>query len=974
MSKALFSLSRRFLAAALCLGLLAPALAATTTYRVQPPGGKIATHDMLRAPAGSIPAASVSAMPVRAEEIQAVREENSSRKRLVIGVGRDILDTPLAGSTLLQWSAVPGGMVAHWQVTSAGAAGVRIGLDVARLAYGAEIRFSGSGSDVAYGPFTSVDVATAAGGLYWSPALEGETGTVEIFTPDTAGPAFSSGIRVARVSHLFVSPMNPRVGSLAKTSGACEVDLVCLSASDPALANTGKATAKMTITDGSGNTGLCTGTLLNSVSPTAQPYFFTANHCFNPSGRGSQANASSITTIWSYDRSSCGGGSVSSVQVGGGARLLYAEAPTDVLFLRLNRPPPAGAVFSGWDSSVVSTGTRLWAVHHPAGDVKKVSLGSMGGYANNISGSPGTLLMTVLWDGTATGVVEGGSSGSGVFSAVGSPASEYRLRGGLFGGPSSCAATGTALRDYYSRLDTNYAYLDQYLNPSSTCAQTLSASTLNVAGEGGSASLSVTTTGSCGWSAASEVDWVSTSSAAIGSGTAQFTVSPNITGASRTGTLIVGKQTVTVVQPASTSPSSELLINPGFESGSASWVQNPTNIIGSAAANARSGSGFAWLSGYNNANDLLYQQVTIPSDATSAIFSFWYRITTEDLPAGDFDKMVVTIDNASGTPLGSIVTLSNRNATSGWVQSASYDLSAFRGQTIRVTFRATSDASLITSFLVDDVSLAITRAASSAFQATGLWWNSPAGSESGWGINFTQQGDKLFGTLFTYDASGNPLWLVMSDGQRQGTADTFSGVLYRTTGPVFNAVPFNSGQVTVTPQGTMSVAFQSNGTGTLTYTFNGVTVTKTIVRQIYGSRAATCTSATGSRAGLTNYQDLWWNPSESGWGINLTHQDQTLFGTLFTYDATGRDLWLVMSAGVRQADGSYLGELYRTTGPAFNATPFNSSQVAVTPVGTMRLSFTNGETGTLVYSVNGATVTKSITRQVFSSPLPSCAS
>ena len=40
----------------------------------------------------------------------------------------------------------------------------------------------------------------------------------------------------------------------------------------------------------------------------------------------------------------------------------------------------------------------------------------------------------------------------------------------------------------------------------------------------------------------------------------------------------------------------------------------------------------------------------------------------------------------------------------------------------------------------------------------------------------------------------NPLWLVMSDGRRQGTADTFSGVLYRTTGPVFNAVPFNPGQ------------------------------------------------------------------------------------------------------------------------------------------------------------------------------------
>lgn len=79
-----------------------------------------------------------------------------------------------------------------------------------------------------------------------------------------------------------------------------------------------------------------------------------------------------------------------------------------------------------------------------------------------------------------------------------------------------------------------------------------------------------------------------------------------------------------------------------------------------------------------------------------------------------------------------------------------------------------------------------------------------------------------------------------------------------------------------------------------------------------------------------------------------------------------------MSAGVRQPDGSYLGDLYRRAGPAFNAVPFNSSQVTVTPVGTMRLAFSNGENGTPSYSVNGVSVTKAITRQVFSSPVPAC--
>ena len=102
----------------------------------------------------------------------------------------------------------------------------------------------------------------------------------------------------------------------------------------------------------------------------------------------------------------------------------------------------------------------------------------------------------------------------------------------------------------------------------------------------------------------------------------------------------------------------------------------------------------------------------------------------------------------------------------------------------------------------------------------------------------------------------------------------------------------------------------------------------------------------------------------------MTHQDDTLFATLFTYDAAGRDLWLVMSAGRRQADGSYLGDLYRTTGPAFNAVPFTG--VSLATVGTMRLRFTDGTNGTLTYTYDGAPVTKAITRQVFASPVPVC--
>lgn len=255
---------------------------------------------------------------------------------------------------------------------------------------------------------------------------------------------------------------------------------------------------------------------------------------------------------------------------------------------------------------------------------------------------------------------------------------------------------------------------------------------------------------------------------------------------------------------------------------------------------------------------------------------------------------------------------------------------------------------------------------------TALWLNL---EEAGWGLNVNHQGNILFATLFTYDSTGQPLWLHMSEGVRQANGTTYSGSLYRTTGPAFNAVPFAPfGSANYTAVGTMSLNFTSATTATLTYSVNGAVVTKSIQSYVYGSRAASCIVTTASRASLSNYQDLWLTDNEPGWGVNVTHQDNTLFATLFTYDSTGRDLWLVMSGGVWQADGSYLGDLYRTTGPAFNAVPFIPIVYPAnyTRVGTMRFTFAGGNSGTMAYSVNGAAVTKAIKRAELRSPFPAC--
>ena len=119
-----------------------------------------------------------------------------------------------------------------------------------------------------------------------------------------------------------------------------------------------------------------------------------------------------------------------------------------------------------------------------------------------------------------------------------------------------------------------------------------------------------------------------------------------------------------------------------------------------------------------------------------------------------------------------------------------------------------------------------------------MWWNAPAGSESGWGINFTHQGDTIFATWFTYGLDGLPLWLSVT-AQKTGPG-TYAGTLYRTTGPAFNAVPFNPAAVAATPVGTATLTFASGNSGTFAYTVNGVAQVKPITRQVFAVPGTAC--------------------------------------------------------------------------------------------------------------------------------------
>jgi len=167
----------------------------------------------------------------------------------------------------------------------------------------------------------------------------------------------------------------------------------------------------------------------------------------------------------------------------------------------------------------------------------------------------------------------------------------------------------------------------------------------------------------------------------------------------------------------------------------------------------------------------------------------------------------------------------------------------------RWTHRAIATVALLMGFALP------ASATSTGVDYTDQWWGGQ--SESGWGVNFIEQGTTIFATLFVYGADQTPRWYVATMDSSGPTL--FSGPMYSTTGPYFGAGTFDSSKVTATQVGTMTVNFVSGYAGSLQYVVNGVTVNKTVVRQTFKANNIAGTylggvqaTGTGCHNGVTN--------------------------------------------------------------------------------------------------------------------------
>ena len=195
-------------------------------------------------------------------------------------------------------------------------------------------------------------------------------------------------------------------------------------------------------------------------------------------------------------------------------------------------------------------------------------------------------------------------------------------------------------------------------------------------------------------------------------GTTNVTVNANGGGVIHTATIAL-----TVNASGGGSTTTQILSNPGFENGSSNpspWTvtttQSTNRVINNTSAEPpHSGAWDAWLDGHGSTTtDLIMQQVSIASNATSATLSFWLHIdTAETTTTTAYDNLTVQVRSPSGTVLSTLATFSNLNHAAGY-QQRTFDLTAFKGQTIQIFLQGKEDFTLQTSFLVDDFALNVT--------------------------------------------------------------------------------------------------------------------------------------------------------------------------------------------------------------------------------------------------------------------------
>jgi hypothetical protein len=273
--------------------------------------------------------------------------------------------------------------------------------------------------------------------------------------------AFPGEFEISRVSHDFVGikAFDPRK-PMGILSGSCNVNVNCDLANG--YEDLRDAVCRILIQGAE----LCTGTLINNTALNKTPYLLTAYHCI-----GTEPKASTAVFLFNFESPSCSfvPGDVSRSL--SGSALKAAFDSLDFALVQLNNEVPYSyrPYFAGWNRRNVAPSSSF-TIHHPQGDVKKISIDRDAAITSKFSSSylAKGFWNIVRWD---NGVTENGSSGGPLFDQ------NKLVIGTLTGGAASCQQP---TNDYFEKFALAWDYrketskqLKHWLDPVQTNTETL---------------------------------------------------------------------------------------------------------------------------------------------------------------------------------------------------------------------------------------------------------------------------------------------------------------------------------------------------------------------------------------------------------------------------------------------------------------------------------------------------------------------
>jgi hypothetical protein len=396
--------------------------------------------------------------PKPIEQIRQVLEEErnsySNLKARIYAVG---IETALNPGTSGQWDTVPGkGYVWRTGIHAENALSLNLFIENYRMSSGMSLyAYNQSRTNIA-GPF---DVRhNANGGVLPVQSLPGDMIIVEWNIPRQAS---RNDFTITSVGYGFRDMSGDRTGTLA-TAADCNADINCRTGNH--WQREKRSVVRLETITQTGNitrTQYCTGTLVNQAvdNDRKKPYILTANHCISTNDM-----ARRTTFVFGYEKADCKGASPSILPGITGSSLVATKRELDFALLEMsdNTADAQRPYYAGWNTSI-TTPRGAAGIHHPQGDVKKISVENdplvTGTFNDDYTGlhcDRDAHWIVKRWD---EGTTEQGSSGSAIFDAG------HMVVGTLSGGTATCTYP---MNDYYSKFSeqwNKYPAADESLQP-----------------------------------------------------------------------------------------------------------------------------------------------------------------------------------------------------------------------------------------------------------------------------------------------------------------------------------------------------------------------------------------------------------------------------------------------------------------------------------------------------------------------------